>query len=186
MKIPLDWIDPDPRQPRRHFKCIQELAQSIEDIGLQQPITVRPVEGRYIIIAGERRWRAAKLAGLTEIDVIVRQCDEAKASQEFHRRDAQRADFTPIEEAEAFQRLQQQGMTQAEIGRLVGKEQSHVAQKLRLLKAPEPITYYLRDGLVTENQCAKSSAQGPLRRESKARCCANDAAIWPGWFSRVT
>lgn len=149
--IPLAKIDPNPEQPRAHFAGIEELAESIQTEGLIEPIMVRPLAGRYQIVHGERRYRASKLAGLTDIPAMVRELDEETMFRLSLIENVQRDALTATEEAASYARLQAQGYTQAEIGRIIGKGQSYVAHKLRLLKAPKPLTYYLDVGMLTEN-----------------------------------
>ncbi|MDP8899623.1 MAG: ParB/RepB/Spo0J family partition protein [Actinomycetota bacterium] len=149
--IPLDEIDPNPDQPRAHFAGIEELAESIRVDGLLEPVMVRPFAGRYQIVHGERRYRASKLAGLSELPAVVREMDDTTMFRLSLVENVQRAALTPMEEAVSFARLQKQGHTQAEIGRIIGKGQSYVAHKLRLLKVSRPLTYYLEVGALTEN-----------------------------------
>lgn len=150
--IPLKAIDPNFKQPRVRFAAIEELAQSILEDGLLEPIMVRPLDGRFQIVHGERRYRAAKLAGLQDIPALVREADDEATFRYSLIENIQRSALTPMEEAASFARLQEeQGYTQAEIGRIIGKGQSYVAHKLRLLKIPGPLVYYLEVGALTEN-----------------------------------
>ncbi len=149
--IPLSEIDPNPEQPREHFAGIEELAHSIRAEGLLEPIMVRPLAGRYQIVHGERRYRAAKQAGLSEVPAVVREMDDATMFRLSLVENVQRAALTPMEEAASFAKLREQGHAQAEIGRIIGKGQSYVAHKLRLLKVPRPLTHYLEVGALTEN-----------------------------------
>ncbi len=151
MKIAIDQIDPNPEQPRRHFDDLETLAESIKANGLIESITVRPAGDRYQIVVGERRWRAAGIAGLTEIDAQVKDLTDDDARVIALVENVQRADLTPTEEAAAFQDLIGRGWTQKEIARTVGKTQSYVSHKIRLLKLPDHIRYYLDAGLLTEN-----------------------------------
>jgi ParB family transcriptional regulator, chromosome partitioning protein len=138
MKIRLTDIDANPGQPRQHFEGIAELAESIREQGLLSPIMVRPVaDGRYQIVHGERRYRACVLAGLAEIEAVVRDLTDDEAFQLAVVENVQREDFTPIEEAQAFKRLADSGKKQDEIGKLVGMSQSQVATKIRFLGLPE-------------------------------------------------
>lgn len=149
--INIDLIDTNPKQPRKKFDDIDELAASIKEKGLLEPITLRPAGNRFVIVMGERRFKAAKLAGLTEIEAQIKNITDQEAYELALIENVQRQDLTPIEEAEAFQQLQAQGMTQAAIAKTVGKGQSYVAHKLRLLKLPEFLTYYMGKGILTEN-----------------------------------
>ena len=148
--VPVSLIDALPGQPRRHFAGIDELAQSIRDHGILEPLLLRPVGDRYQIVAGERRLRAARLAGLTEVPAVIRETTESEAFTLALVENIQRENLSPLEEAEAFQRLQREGKTQSQIGRLVGKTQSYVAQKLRLLTLPDFVSVFLESDDLTE------------------------------------
>ncbi len=152
MHLPLAALRPNPRQPRTVFPGIEELAASISRDGLLSPLMVREIgEDAYEIVHGERRFRAAQLAGLTEIPAIVRDLTDTEAFTLALVENMQRQSLGPLEEAAAFATLQGQGKSQEEIGALIGKGQSYVAQKLRLLRLPAPLTYYLAIGDLTEN-----------------------------------
>lgn len=141
--IAVALIEPLPDQPRRYFDedALDELAASIEARGVIQPIIVRPIEGgRYQLVAGERRWRAAQKARLHEIPALIRDLDEREVMALALIENLQREDLNPIEEARAYQRLsEQEEMTQAEIAKLVDKSRSHVANFQRLLQLPEQV-----------------------------------------------
>jgi ParB family transcriptional regulator, chromosome partitioning protein len=143
-------IVPDPAQPRRHFDeaALEELAASIAQRGVIQPVIVRPVEdGRYRLVAGERRWRAAQKAQVHEIPAIVRDLSERDVMAIALIENLQREDLNPIEEARAYHRLAEaEGLTQAEIARLVDKSRSHVANLQRLLSLPESVIGLVEDG----------------------------------------
>ncbi len=135
--IPIDQIDRNPEQPRKHFDeaQLEELKESILAHGVLEPIIVRPVEGRYEIVVGERRWRAAKLAGLDAIPAAVREMSDREAMELALVENLQREDLNPIEEAEAYKRLMDEfGLTQEEVADRVGKKRSTVANRLRLLE----------------------------------------------------
>lgn len=136
-------IEPHPEQPRRHFDedALEELARSIAARGVIQPVVVRPLAGgRYQLVAGERRWRAAQRARLHEIPAIVRQLDEREVTALALIENLQREDLNPIEEARAYQRLSDQdGLTQQEIATFVDKSRSHVANLMRLLSLPDEV-----------------------------------------------
>jgi ParB family chromosome partitioning protein len=136
-------IEPDPNQPRRHFDedALEELARSIAQRGVIQPVIVRPVSaGRYQLVAGERRWRAAQRARVHEIPAIVRKLDEREVVALALIENLQREDLNPVEEARAYQRLSEQdGLTQQEIATFVDKSRSHVANLMRLLSLPEEV-----------------------------------------------
>ncbi len=148
--VRLSQVEPDRRQPRKDFDRdkLSELADNIAKMGVLQPILVRPSEsGRYTIVAGERRWRAARLAGLTEVPVIIRELTDAEAAQIALVENLQREDLNPIEEAEAFRRLRTEfGMTQEAVAEAVGKSRAAVANSLRLLELPERAAEAVRTG----------------------------------------
>lgn len=150
-RVPIEFVAPNPRNPRRHFgeAELTDLAQSIREHGIVQPVIVRKggEAGRYEIIAGERRWRAAQRAGLSELPVIIRDVDDRTALELAIIENVQRADLDPIEEALGYQRLMDEhAYTQADLGQIIGKSRSHVANTLRLLKLPEIIRDMLVDG----------------------------------------
>ena len=148
--LPLAAIEPHPEQPRRHFDetALDELAQSISRRGVIQPVIVRPLgEGRYQLVAGERRWRAAQKAQLHEIPALVRDLEEREVMALALIENVQREDLNPVEEARAYRLLgEREGLPQAEIGRLVGKSRSHVANLQRLLDLPVPVLEHLESG----------------------------------------
>lgn len=141
--LPVDRIDPNPHQPRIHFDHgdLEDLVGSIKEHGIIQPLVVTTKQdGRYELIAGERRLRASKIAGLTEVPVIVRTATEQQKMELAIIENVQRADLNPIEEAQAYLRLQNEfGFTQDEVGIRVGKSRPQVANIIRLLQLPEPI-----------------------------------------------
>jgi ParB family chromosome partitioning protein len=148
--LSLASIEPHPEQPRRHFdeEALDELAASISRRGVIQPVIVRPMgEGRYQLVAGERRWRAAQKAQLHEIPALVRDIDERDAMALALIENIQRADLNPVEEARAYRRLGDlDDLPQVEIARLVGKSRSHVANMQRLLELPEAVLDHLATG----------------------------------------
>ena len=143
VKLKISLIDPKRDQPRKHFdkEALEQLAASITENGLLQPILVREYgNGRYQIIAGERRFRACKLAGLTEIPVIVLERDDKNAAQIALIENVQRENLNPVEEALAYKALAEEyGMTQEELSAKVGKSRSAIANSVRLLDLPEEI-----------------------------------------------
>jgi len=149
-RVPIEFVGANPRNPRRSFAedDLADLAQSIREHGVVQPVVVRPSQGgRYEIIAGERRWRAAQRAGLTELPVIVRDVDDRVALELAIIENVQRADLNPVEEAMGYQQLiDEHGYTQADLGQVIGKSRSHVANTLRLLRLPDSIRDMLTDG----------------------------------------
>jgi len=153
-RLPIDLIDPNPRNPRRSFaeEELGDLAQSIREHGIVQPVVVRPTgqNGRHEIIAGERRWRAAQKAGLTEVPVIIRDVSDRVALELAIVENVQRADLNPIEEAAGYQQLiDEHSYTQSDLGQVIGKSRSHVANTLRLLKLSDGIKDMLVDGALS-------------------------------------
>jgi len=150
-QAPIEFIAPNPRNPRRNFgdADLADLAQSIREHGVVQPVVVRPSgeAGRYEIIAGERRWRAAQRAGLAQIPVIVRDVNDRTALELAIIENVQRTDLNPVEEALGYQQLiDEHSYTQADLGQVIGKSRSHVANTLRLLKLPDVIRDMLVNG----------------------------------------
>ncbi|HEY2446375.1 MAG TPA: ParB/RepB/Spo0J family partition protein [Rhizomicrobium sp.] len=150
--MPVGWLHPNPFQPRKNFAAeeLQDLANSIREKGVLQPILVRPT-GRgpevYEIVAGERRWRAAQLAKLHDVPVVVRELSDAESLEFAIIENVQRADLNAVEEATAYQELMQRfGYTQDRLASEVGKSRSHVANTLRLLTLPPGVQAYIRDG----------------------------------------
>ncbi|TCV70407.1 ParB family chromosome partitioning protein [Neorhizobium sp. R1-B] len=148
--VPIEYVARNPRNPRRSFdeSELQDLASSIRQHGIVQPVVVRPQgSDRFEIIAGERRWRAAQLAGLIEIPVIVRDVDDRTALEIAIVENVQRSDLNPLEEALGYEQLiAEHGYTQNDLGEIIGKSRSHVANSLRLLKLPEPVRDMLASG----------------------------------------
>ncbi|MBB3428105.1 MULTISPECIES: ParB/RepB/Spo0J family partition protein [Rhizobium] len=148
--VPIEFISRNPRNPRRYFDEteLHDLASSIRQHGIVQPVVVRTTSvDRYEIIAGERRWRAAQLAGLIEIPVIVRDVDDKTALEIAIVENVQRADLNPLEEALGYEQLiAEHGYTQNDLGEIIGKSRSHVANSLRLLKLPDPVRDMLAAG----------------------------------------
>lgn len=146
-------IEPNREQPRKEFSedALQELANSIQKHGILQPLLVRPIpSGGYQIVAGERRWRASRLAGLTEIPVIIRQMDDTEYMQIALIENLQREDLTPIEEARGFQNLiDEHEFTQEDVAKSVGKSRPAVANALRLLNLPEEVMIMLEENLIS-------------------------------------
>ncbi len=153
-EVAISAIVPNPQQPRKRFsdESLLELAESIKEVGILQPIVVRPLdEDRFELIAGERRWRAAKLAGLESVPVLVRGADRQASLQIALIENVQREDISPLESAEAYARLLNDfGMTQEEIAKRVGKSRSGVANALRLLKLPKEVRESLIEGEISE------------------------------------
>jgi ParB family chromosome partitioning protein len=150
LKVRVSQMEPKDNQPRKHFdtEALAQLADSIAAHGVLQPILVREIAGdRYQIIAGERRWRASKMAGLSEVPVVLFDSTEQEAAQIALIENIQREDLNPIEEAQAYKRLADEfGMGQAEIAERVSKSRSAVANALRLLKLDEQVQKMVTDG----------------------------------------
>lgn len=148
--VPIEFVGRNPRNPRRYFdeSELQDLASSIRQHGIVQPVVVRTTaDNRFEIIAGERRWRAAQLAGLIEIPVIIRDVDDRTALEIAIVENVQRSDLNPLEEAMGYELLiADHGYTQNDLGEIIGKSRSHVANSLRLLKLPEPVRDMLASG----------------------------------------
>lgn len=150
--LPVSAMAPHPQQPRRRFDdaALEELAASIAARGVIQPIVVRPHGREYQIVAGERRWRAAQRARLTEVPVVVRDFDEAETLEIALVENIQRQDLNAIEEAQAYQRLSgEYGHTQEELARIVHKSRSHVANLLRLLELPDTVQQMVVEGALS-------------------------------------
>lgn len=169
-KLPIGKLRPNPDQPRRSFDeaALAELANSLKNHGVIQPILAEDAgDGSYLIVAGERRYRAAKIAGLAELPVIVRSFDPQRRLEIALIENVQREDLNPVEEAEAYRSLMALGSrSQEEVADVVGKSRSAVANALRLLKLPEPMLASLRDGAMTAGHArAVLSVIDPGRRE---------------------
>jgi len=149
---PIESLKANPDQPRKTFNKddLDELAASIRDKGVLQPILVRTQPGEdgvWQIIAGERRWRAAQQARLTQVPVIVHEMDDVAVLEVAIIENVQRSDLNPLEEAEAYAQLMERfGRTQDAVAGVVGKSRSHVANTLRLLQLPERVLFYVREG----------------------------------------
>ncbi|MDQ0318203.1 ParB family chromosome partitioning protein [Pararhizobium capsulatum DSM 1112] len=152
-RVPIEFVSRNPRNPRRSFDEgeLQDLANSIRQHGIVQPIVVRTISAdRYEIIAGERRWRAAQLAGFSDIPVIVRDVDDRTALEIAIVENVQRSDLNPLEEALGYEQLiAEHGYTQNDLGEIIGKSRSHVANSLRLLKLPDPVREMLSAGALS-------------------------------------
>ena len=151
--LPLREIEPDPGQPRKTFdeETLAELSASIAEHGLLQPIAVRPKpSGGYLIVAGERRWRASRMAGLTEVPVIVKDVTDEQAMELALVENLQREDLDPVEEAAGIRELMTRcGLTQEQAARKLGKSRSALANSLRLLSLPDTVQELLKSGFLT-------------------------------------
>ncbi len=153
--LPIAFLSPAKDQPRKNFSdaAIAELAASIKQRGMVQPILVRPLSGardRYEIVAGERRWRAAQQAGLHEVPVIIRELSNSEAAEIALIENIQRVDLNPIEEADAYQKLiARHGRSAKEIAEAVGKSRSHIANLLRLRDLPKAVKNFINEGALS-------------------------------------
>lgn len=154
-QMPIALLQRNPRNPRKRFADadLDDLARSLREKGMLQPLLVRPladVAGSYEIVAGERRWRAAQKAGLHDVPVIVRELSDAEALEIALVENVQRSDLNPVEEAEGYRRLMEEfHYSQQQLGEAVGKSRSHIANTLRLLALPETVRDLLHDGALT-------------------------------------
>lgn len=174
--LPLHKVEPNPDQPRQRFseEGLQELADSISAHGILQPLTVRETGGGYYqIIAGERRWRAARMAGLTEVPALVVEADDRKAAEMALVENLQRQDLNPAEEAEGYQTLiRDYGLTQEEAARQVGKSRPAVTNALRLLNLCPEVLELVRGGTLSAGH---ARAIVSLKEESQQRQAAQKA-----------
>ncbi|GIW45038.1 MAG: chromosome partitioning protein ParB [Candidatus Binatia bacterium] len=173
-RIPIERVRPNPFQPRQNFseEEIDRLAQSIREQGLLQPIVVRRVGDLFELVAGERRWRAARRAGLSEIAALVREeVDDRTALELALIENLQRTDLDPIEEARAYERLRNQfGLTQEDIAQRVGKHRSTIANSLRLLRLPEDLQQEIASGRLTPGHArALLALESPEEQRRLAR-----------------
>ncbi len=185
VSLPVERLETNPFQPRRIFEpeALKSLADSIAEHGLLQPLVVRPVEGGYQVIAGERRLRACQLCGLAEIPVVVREATDQQALLLAMLENLQREDLNPLEEAQAFYRLTADfKLNQEEIAAGVGKDRSTVANALRLLKLPESIQQDLASGLLSAGH-ARALLALPNEPQMRAAC---DQVVKNGLSVRAT
>jgi len=152
VELPIDAITPNPKQPRKDFndKALRDLAESLKQSGLLQPVVVRRVGEAYQLVVGERRWRAAKMAGIERIPAVVREASDAQSLELALVENLLREDLNPMEEAEAYQRLLAEfAWTQEDLAQRVARDRSSIANCLRLLKLPDVIQADLRSGRLT-------------------------------------
>ena len=152
LMVKISLVEPNRNQPRKMFdkESLDELANSVKQYGVLQPILVKKVGNRYEIVAGERRWRAAQAAGLSEVPVVVRDYDEQKAKEIAIIENIQRTDLNPIEEALAYKSLiEEYNLTQEELSDKVAKNRSTITNSLRLLKLSKNIQQYMIDGQIS-------------------------------------
>jgi ParB family transcriptional regulator, chromosome partitioning protein len=184
VEVPVADISPNPHQPRVHFdeETLSELAASIAELGVLQPILVRPVAGGFQLIAGERRWRAAQRAGLATVPAVVRESDDVSAVEQALVENLHRDDLTPLEEAAAFQQLIEDfELTHDEVARRVGRSRSAITNTLRLLGLPPAVQHLLADGRLSAGH-ARALLGTPDRalQERLARRAATE-----GWSVRL-
>ncbi len=168
-KLPIAFIEANPLQPRRTFRAedLEDLVKSVRENGILQPILVRPhprEQGRYQIVAGERRWRAAQKAQLHEIPVVVKTLNDVETLEIALVENIQRADLDPIEEAKGYETLIENfGHTQEQLSKTIGKSRSHIANTLRLLSLPDAVQGHLKEGALTPGHArALITSDAPL------------------------
>ncbi|MCW1955778.1 MAG: ParB/RepB/Spo0J family partition protein [Roseobacter sp.] len=169
LMVPIEQIKPNPDQPRRHFEteALIDLAESIREKGVIQPIIVRPYpgqEGVYQIVAGERRWRASQKAQLHQVPVIIREFDDIEVLEVAIIENIQRADLNPVEEARGYRQLIDKfGHTQEKLAQALGKSRSHIANQMRLLALPDEVLTLLNTGALTAGHArALITAENPV------------------------
>src|SRR5437899_7954154 len=185
VEVPIDQIEVNPNQPRKvfDFTALDELAASIRSSGVIQPIIVRRLAGSYQLIAGERRWRAARQAGLERIPAIVRDATDAQSIELALVENLLREDLNPIEAAQAYQKLLAEfGWTQEELAQRIGKDRTSIANCLRLLRLPEEIQTDLRSGRLTMGHARALLALTSVAEQLRLR----DEILAHDWSVRTT
>jgi ParB family transcriptional regulator, chromosome partitioning protein len=182
LEVPVNAITPNPKQPRTHWdeEEIRSLAASIREVGILQPIVVRRAEGGYELVAGERRLRAAKVAGLATVPVVLRDTDDADLLREALIENIHREDLGPIELAEAFrQLLEDLGLKQEELAERVGVSRSHIANTIRLLQLPIECQQLLSDGRLQAGHARALLALGDAEAQNALalRVAAQDLSV---------
>jgi len=184
-ELPVALIDPNPNQPRQRFdeEGLAALAGSLRERGVLQPVLVRPRGGRYELIAGERRWRAAQVAGLERIPAVIREVEDGESLELALIENMAREDLNPVEAARACAFLVEElGLTHEEVGKRVGKSRVAVTNLLRLLELPDDVLQLLAEGKLSEGHGrALLAAQDHTARRLLAR-----AAVREGWSVRET
>ena len=180
VEVKLSEIEPNKAQPRKDFddEAIASLAESIEKHGLLQPIIVRPrLDGTYEIVAGERRWRASRMAGLTKVPVIIKEADEQTIAEIALVENLQREDLNPYEEALGYSSLMERfGLTQENVSAAVGKSRAAVANSLRLLNLPKNILEALRNGEISAGHARALLAAKSEKQQNELFLLAKDGA----------
>ena len=183
LSLPISQVEPGLKQPRKRFdeESLQDLADSIRTHGVIQPLTVRRLaSGYYQIIAGERRWRAAKLAGLTEIPAVIIEADDRKVMELGLIENLQREDLNPVEEANGYKVLMDEyGLTQEEVAQRVGKSRPAVANALRLLALPDAVHQLLEEGKLSAGHARAilSVPSGELQKKLAQKVIAEDLSV---------
>ena len=183
LSLPISQVEPGLKQPRKRFdeESLQDLADSIRIHGIIQPLTVRRLSsGYYQIIAGERRWRAAKLAGLNEIPAVIIEADDRKVMELGLIENLQREDLNPIEEANGYKVLMSEyGLTQEEVAQRVGKSRPAVANALRLLALPDPVHLLLEEGKLSAGHARAIQAvpSGELQKKLAQKVIAEELSV---------
>ena len=183
VSLPISQVEPGLKQPRKRFdeEALQDLADSIRLHGVIQPLTVRRLQsGYYQIIAGERRWRAAKLAGLSEVPAVIIEADDRKVMEIGLIENLQREDLNPIEEAAGFKVLMEEyGLTQEEAAQRVGKSRPAVANALRLLALPDAVRQLLEAGKLSAGHARAilSLPKGELQKKLAQKVVAEDLSV---------
>jgi ParB family chromosome partitioning protein len=173
-RVPIEFLKPNPRNPRRQFveHDLEELSASIRERGIIQPILVRTARGaadQYEIIAGERRWRAAQRAGMHDVPIVLLEVSDKEALELAIIENVQRADLNALEEAGGYQALADEfKYSQDDIAKIVGKSRSHVANTLRLMKLPEGVQVYIRDGKLSAGHARALLGQADPEAMAKA------------------
>lgn len=183
LSLPISQVEPGLKQPRKRFdeESLQDLADSIRTHGVIQPLTVRRLaSGYYQIIAGERRWRAAKIAGLTEIPAVIIEADDRKVMELGLIENLQREDLNPVEEANGYKVLMDEyGLTQEEVAHRVGKSRPAVANALRLLALPDPVHQLLEEGKLSAGHARAilAAPTGELQKKLAQKVIAEDLSV---------
>ena len=162
MMVPIERIAANPDQPRRKFdkEALEDLAASIREKGIIQPLIVRSHAGGYEIVAGERRWRAAQMANQHEVPVLIREFNDTEVLEIAIIENVQRADLNPMEEAAGYSQLMEKfGRTQEKLAEVLGKSRSYIANSIRLMQLPNEVQDYVRDGRLSAGSSDVISAR---------------------------